>query len=125
MGKSIKLQDNTFWDSFGIIYKQESLKAILDKALFFKGVIPETNLNDFEETGIYYTNNLELSNIPVEASKMLFGVVIVIKCGKTNGITHQVIIHPWNEVFCIRQKSGSPSTWKTWKKIELKSINLT
>ena len=64
MAKSIKLKNNTYWDSESVIFKNKTLKNILNN-LIPSSAVNNVNLNDYTNMGFYYIGT-NCSNSPLD-----------------------------------------------------------
>lgn len=83
--------------------------ANVNKTLTYKGVLTSSdNVNDITDTGIYYIGSSTPTGI---ASTYAYSYLTVINNGSY--IT-QELRKPIDGILAIREKSGSPLTWRDW-----------
>ena len=84
-------------------------KAVLLNTLQTKSVVP-SNLNNLNETGIYYVGETAPTNAPTD-----FGTwYIVIQIKQWDGFAQQWAIKPEGDKIAFRQHAGNPSKWSDW-----------
>ena len=97
--------DGTTWSNWTQIVTTN------DELLIIRGTIPSTNLNDIQKTGIYYISDQTLSNAP--DFNYSYSILIVIQ----TSVTHQYLIKPVSSAFYMREYSGYPAEWGSWKSV--------
>jgi hypothetical protein len=96
---------------------KSSVNDIYDNALVNKGIIPNnTDLNDLTEEGVYYTAGNTFVNGPT--INYNWSQIIVINQG---GLIQQIFIKPVDGAIQIREHSGSPAIWSSWKLVQYDS----
>lgn len=88
----------------------------------YKGIIGSSDDADsLPSDGIYYISDSLPLNVP---SGMVWCFLYQVSNG---AIKHQYIFRPVSGSIAIREKSGSPTAWQTWRKTEFRiySINPT
>lgn len=97
---------------------KSSVNNIYDNGIVNKGTLEDnTDLNNLTEEGIYYTTNATLLNAP--SINYSWGEIIVIN----QTVIQQIFIKPTGGVIQIREYSGYPGTWSTWKIVSDTQIN--
>ena len=126
MSKSIKLKNDNYIDSSGVVHEKEKLSDLLPKFIehFDKEKQSETNLNNYVEKGIYQLS-MAYQNAPI--STTIYGVLIVITSRD----------YPWNPVDqsnwlwqVIFDTAGNAylrtavnsSTFNQWRRISVTSL---
>lgn len=98
-----------FLDEFVDTYNLE-----YSKTLQRKGIVPVSDLNDLKEPGIYYVGATAVDNSPVTT---WYGIFVITYPG--TDLIHQYIFRPASGNFAMREYSGNPQSWKSWKSITL------
>ena len=76
--------------------------------LMARGLVPVNDLNDLQETGIYYTGGLTISNLPDVGQYRYIEVI------KNGGLITQRIFDSLNKKIAYREYYGNPGEWKPW-----------
>ena len=89
----------------------------LDSPLFYRGTIKGdmNSYNTRSHNGYYYIAITTPPNAPASSG---WSIVLVLFAYNDFGI--QAIIKPSNNTFLLRERSGSPAKWSTWKNLALK-----
>ena len=81
----------------------------------YKGIITSSDdANSLASDGIYYISDSVPLNVP---SELVWCFLIQVSNG---AIKHQYIFRPVSGDIAIREKSGSPTAWQTWRKTEFR-----
>ena len=101
--------------------ENELEKLDLDSILLKRIIENNADLNNITDSGIYATGDRTLTNVPT--NDYTWGYLIVIN--QTNGV-HQYFVKPVVGLIYIREKSGNPARWYSWKKVvsEVDSIKI-
>lgn len=93
---------------------QEKINNSLNVALIGRGKVPVNDLNDLTQTGIYWIGADVPKNSCNDAD---WSQLIVIN----NSFLQQIIIKPFSSFISIREKTGSPAMWFSWRRFDGKS----
>lgn len=90
---------------------QEKINNSLNMALIGRGKVSVNDLNDLTQAGIYWIGADVPKNSCNDAD---WSQLIVIN----NSFLQQIIINPVDSFISIRQKSGSPAAWSSWRRFD-------
>lgn len=102
---------------------QNTNMELIDAAMWampstYKGIIGSNDdANSLASDGIYYMGGDLPLNVP---SGMVYCFLYQVSNG---AIKHQYIFRPVSGGIAIREKSGSPTAWQTWRKTEFRNYS--
>ena len=89
--------------------------------LVYKGIIPDgSNIDDLKTTGLYYTSNSAIVNIPDDI--VYNWIFVAVLSNEGSGTVEQYLLGR-NYIY-MRNFSGTPGTWKDWLRVTKGFVNL-